>query len=452
MNQPLFDASATGSIDSTSNFIAVSHDSLFTNTEIINSLRAEIAGNALLSNNLWMMVATALMFIMHLGFATIESGLSRSKNTTNILFKNTIIPAMGILIFGLWGYNLMYPGSLFEGNFIGFSGFGIAAPEDSPNLEASSYTFWSFFLFQAMFAATATTIVSGAVAERIKIWSFILFSFLLVGLIYPIIGFWAWGGGFLQKMDIRFYDFAGSTVVHSVGGWSALAGVIVLGPRIGKYVDNRIIPLPGHSMPLATIGVFLLWFGWFGFNGGSVLSANPKLVSLVLVTTCLSASAGAIGALTTSFISTRTIDHSMVLNGILGGLVAITAGADKMNPSEAIIIGLTSGTLVVLAVLLFDKLRIDDPVGAISVHLICGIFGTLAVGLMGDLAEIHGTKQLISQIIGITSTGLFVFPITYLCFIIIDKTIGLRVTAKEELEGLDIGIHGMRAYHIDNAK
>nr|WP_045467796.1 ammonium transporter [Sporocytophaga myxococcoides] len=398
-----------------------------------------------------MMTATALMFIMHLGFATIESGLSRSKNTTNILFKNTIIPAIGILIFSLWGYNLMYPGNLFEGSFIGFSGFGIAAPEVSYN-EQRNYTFWSFFLFQAMFAATATTIVSGAVAERIKIWSFILFSFFLVGIIYPIIGFWTWGGGFLQKMNVHFYDFAGSTVVHSVGGWSALAGVIVLGPRIGKYVDNRIIPLPGHSMPLATVGVFLLWFGWFGFNGGSVLSANPKLVSLVLVTTCLSASAGAIGALTTSFITTRTIDHSMVLNGILGGLVAITAGADKMNPSEAIIIGLTSGTLVVLAVLLFDKLRIDDPVGAISVHLICGIFGTLAVGFMGDLAEINGARQLVSQLIGITSTGVFVFPLTYLLFIIIDKTIGLRVTAKEELEGLDVSIHGMRAYHIDNAK
>lgn len=452
MNQPILDASATGNIDSTSNIITVYNDSLFINAEIINSLKAEIAGNALLSNNMWMMIATALMFIMHLGFATVESGLSRSKNTTNILFKNTIMPAMGILIFSLWGYNLMYPGNLFEGNFIGFSGFGIAEPEVSSNLETSNFTFWSFFLFQAMFAATATTIVSGAVAERIKIWSFILFSFLLVGFIYPIIGFWTWGGGFLQQMDVQFYDFAGSTVVHSVGGWSALAGVIVLGPRIGKYVDNRIIPLPGHSMPLATIGVFLLWFGWFGFNGGSVLSANPKLVSLVLVTTCLSASAGAIGALTTSFITTRTIDHSMVLNGILGGLVAITAGADKMMPSEAIIIGLTSGTLVVLAVLLFDKLRIDDPVGAISVHLICGIFGTLTLGFMGDLAEINGTKQLISQAIGITSTGLFVFPLTYLIFILIDKTIGLRVTAKEELEGLDVSIHGTRAYHIDNAK
>jgi Amt family ammonium transporter len=452
MNQPILDASATGNIDSTSNIITVYNDSLLINAEIINSLKAEIAENALLSNNMWMMIATALMFIMHLGFATVESGLSRSKNTTNILFKNTIMPAMGILIFSLWGYNLMYPGNLFEGNFIGFSGFGIAAPEVSSNLETSNFTFWSFFLFQAMFAATATTIVSGAVAERIKIWSFILFSFLLVGFIYPIIGFWTWGGGFLQQMDVQFYDFAGSTVVHSVGGWSALAGVIVLGPRIGKYVDNRIIPLPGHSMPLATIGVFLLWFGWFGFNGGSVLSANPKLVSLVLVTTCLSASAGAIGALTTSFITTRTIDHSMVLNGILGGLVAITAGADKMTPSEAIIIGLTSGTLVVLAVLLFDKLRIDDPVGAISVHLICGIFGTLTLGFMGELAEINGTKQLMSQVIGITSTGLLVFPLTYLIFILIDKTIGLRVTAKEELEGLDVSIHGTRAYHIDNAK
>ncbi|WP_081990621.1 ammonium transporter [Sporocytophaga myxococcoides] len=451
MNQPIPDTSATGSIDLASNFNAMPNDSLLINAEIISSLKAEIAGNTLLSNNLWMMTATALMFIMHLGFATIESGLSRSKNTTNILFKNTIIPAIGILIFSLWGYNLMYPGNLFEGSFIGFSGFGIAAPEVSYN-EQRNYTFWSFFLFQAMFAATATTIVSGAVAERIKIWSFILFSFFLVGIIYPIIGFWTWGGGFLQKMNVHFYDFAGSTVVHSVGGWSALAGVIVLGPRIGKYVDNRIIPLPGHSMPLATVGVFLLWFGWFGFNGGSVLSANPKLVSLVLVTTCLSASAGAIGALTTSFITTRTIDHSMVLNGILGGLVAITAGADKMNPSEAIIIGLTSGTLVVLAVLLFDKLRIDDPVGAISVHLICGIFGTLAVGFMGDLAEINGARQLVSQLIGITSTGVFVFPLTYLLFIIIDKTIGLRVTAKEELEGLDVSIHGMRAYHIDNAK
>jgi ammonium transporter, Amt family len=237
--------------------------------------------------------------------------------------------------------------------------------------------------------------------------------------------------------------------VHSVGGWAALAGVIILGPRIGKYVDGRIMPIPGHSMPLATTGVFMLWLGWFGFNGGSVLSADPGLVSLVLVTTCLAAAAGAFSAMLVCYLITKTLDLSFVLNGILGGLVAITAGADQMSPKEAIVIGLIAGALVVFGVLLFDKLKVDDPVGATSVHLICGIFGTLAVGIFGAK---QGGDQLVSQLIGVVAVGGFVFSISLLVFFILDKTVGLRVSAKVEMEGLDIGEHGMKAYSIDSDK
>lgn len=404
--------------------------------------------NAFTINNLWMMIATALVFIMHLGFATVETGLSRSKNTVNILFKNTIIPCMGLITYCLWGFNLMYPGADFAGKIFGFAGFGISLPENGLTSGYNvGYTYWTDFLFQAMFAATAATIVSGAVAERIKIGSFMLFSLVLVGLLYPIVGMWQWGGGFLKTLG--FYDFAGSTIVHSVGGWASLAGVIVLGPRIGKYIDGRIMPIPGHSMPLATTGVFMLWLGWFGFNGGSVLSADPGLVSLVLVTTCLAAAAGAFTAMIVTYLVTKTLDLSFVLNGILGGLVGITAGADQMSPTEAIVIGLIAGALVVFGVLFFDKLKVDDPVGATSVHLVCGIFGTLAVGIFGAKA---GADQLVSQLIGVVAVGGFVFSISLLVFFIIDKTIGLRVSAKEEMEGLDIGEHGMKAYSIDSDK
>lgn len=395
-------------------------------------------------NNLWMMVATILVFIMHLGFASLEAGLTRAKNTVNILFKNTITPAIGILCYAFVGFNLMYPGSDFAGQFFGFAGFGLNLPEgwDSSNYNAG-YTFYTDFIFQAMFAATAATIVSGAVAERMKLGVFILFSFIYVGLCYPIVGMWQWGGGFLKTMETPFYDFAGSTIVHSVGGWAALAGAFLLGPRLGKYTPTGMKAIPGHSIPMATIGVFLLWFGWFGFNGGSVLTANPGTVSLVFVTTAIAGSAGAFGALIASYLKFKTYDITMVLNGILAGLVGITAGADQMGVGEAAIIGLIGGTLVVFAVVFFDKIKIDDPVGAISVHLIGGIWGTLAVGLFGNLA---GFEQLMSQLIGIGIVGAFCFGSSWLIFFTLKKTVGIRVDEREELEGLDINEHSMQAY------
>lgn len=395
-------------------------------------------------NNLWMMIATTMVFLMHLGFATLEAGLTRSKNTVNILFKNTIIPAIGLLSYALIGFGLMYPGADFAGGFFGFAGFGLSAPEgwDTNNYNAG-YTFFTDFIFQAMFAATAATIVSGAVAERVKLGPFITFSILYVALIYPIVGMWKWGGGFLATLETPFYDFAGSTIVHSVGGWAALAGAYLLGPRIGKYTAQGMKAIPGHNLPMATIGVFLLWFGWFGFNGGSVLSADPGLVSKVFVTTCLAAAAGAIGALVVSYLKFKTYDITMVLNGILVGLVSITAGADQMGIVDSVVIGLIGGGLVVFGVVLFDKIKIDDPVGAISVHLIGGIWGTLAVGLFGNLS---GMNQVISQIIGIGSVGLFCFGTAFLIFLVLKKTVGIRVDEKEEIEGLDINEHSMRAY------
>ncbi len=395
-------------------------------------------------NNLWMMIATTMVFLMHLGFATLEAGLTRSKNTVNILFKNTIIPAIGLLSYALIGFGLMYPGADFAGGFFGFAGFGLSAPEgwDTNNYNAG-YTFFTDFIFQAMFAATAATIVSGAVAERVKLGPFITFSILYVALIYPIVGMWKWGGGFLATLETPFYDFAGSTIVHSVGGWAALAGAYLLGPRIGKYTAQGMKAIPGHNLPMATIGVFLLWFGWFGFNGGSVLSADPGLVSKVFVTTCLAAAAGAIGALVVSYLKFKTYDITMVLNGILVGLVSITAGADQMGIVDSVVIGLIGGGLVVFGVVLFDKIKIDDPVGAISVHLIGGIWGTLAVGLFGNLS---GMNQVISQLIGIGSVGLFCFGTAFLIFLVLKKTVGIRVDEKEEIEGLDINEHSMRAY------
>ena len=390
------------------------------------------------------MIATILVFIMHLGFATLEAGLTRSKNTVNILFKNTIIPAIGILTYAFVGFNLMYPGADFAGSVFGFGGFGLSLPEgwDSTNYN-EGYTYFTDFIFQAMFAATAATIVSGAVAERVKLGPFITFSILYVAIIYPIVGMWKWGGGFLNELSTPFYDFAGSTIVHSVGGWGALVGAYLLGPRIGKYTAQGMKAIPGHNIPMATMGVFLLWFGWFGFNGGSVLSASPGLVSKVFVTTSLAAAAGAFGALIVSYFKFKTYDITMVLNGILAGLVGITAGADQMGVIDSVIIGLVGGGLVVFGVVLFDKIKIDDPVGAISVHLVGGIWGTLAVGLFGDLA---GMSQVFSQLIGIGATGVFCFAAAWLIFFTLKKTIGIRVDEKEEVEGLDINEHSMRAY------
>ena len=400
------------------------------------------------------MMATVLVFIMHLGFATLETGLTQSKNTVNILFKNATILPIGLLTYCLWGFNLMYPGGDYEGAMFGFAGFGIAAPAGAAGLVDyvdGGYTYWTDFIFQAMFAATAATIVSGAVAERVKLNSFLIFTVIYVGIIYPVTGMWDWGGGFLEAgffagddgANIPFYDFAGSTLVHSVGGWAALAGIMLLGARHGKYVNGKIRPIPGHNMPLATIGVFLLWFGWYGFNGGSVLSADPGLVSLVFVTTSLAAAAGAIGALITALIVVRSNDLTMVLNGILGGLVGITAGADVMGVTEAIIIGLIAGALVVLAVVGFDRAKLDDPVGATSVHLVCGIWGTLAVGIFGANA---GVSQFLTQLIGVGCVGIFCFASALLIFYVLKATIGIRVSEEEEIEGLDIGEHKMRAY------
>lgn len=399
------------------------------------------------TNNLWMMIAAALVFIMHLGFACVESGLTRSKNTVNILFKNTLIPCIGIITYAFIGFNLMYPGFTDEDSqfWFKFAGFGIGT--DAAGVTSAynvGYTYWTDFLFQAMFAATAATIVSGAVAERVKLSSFLLFSTIFVAIAYPLAGSWKWGNGWLNRMETPFYDFAGSTLVHSVGGWAALAGVLVLGPRLGKYLANgQIKPILGHSMPLATIGVFLLWLGWFGFNGGSVLSADPGLVSLTLVTTSLAASAGAVFAMFTSWSLLKKPDLSMALNGILAGLVGITAGADQMDMNSALIIGAASGILVVLGVIFFDKIKVDDPVGALSVHLLCGIWGTLAVGLLGAKA---GGAQLMSQIIGIVAYGVFTFIFALVLFLIIKVVMGLRVSADEEHEGLDLGEHGAEAY------
>ncbi|MBN3581252.1 ammonium transporter [Algoriphagus aestuarii] len=401
-------------------------------------------------NNLWMMVATTMVFIMHLGFASLEAGLTRAKNTVNILFKNTIIPAIGLLTYAFVGFNLMYPGADFAGSFFGFAGFGLPLPEgwDSSNYN-EGYTFFTDFIFQAMFAATAATIVSGAVAERVKLGPFIFFSILYVAICYPIVGMWKWGGGFLNTLETPFYDFAGSTIVHSVGGWGALIGAYLLGPRIGKYTERGMTAIPGHNIPMATAGVFLLWFGWFGFNGGSVLSADPGLVSKVFVTTCIAAAAGAFGALIVSYLKFKTYDITMVLNGILAGLVGITAGADQMGVGESAIIGFVGGGLIVFAVVFFDKIKVDDPVGAISVHLVGGIWGTLAVGIFGDLA---GMGQFISQLIGVVSVGAFCVAFSWLIFFTLKKTIGIRVDEKEETEGLDINEHSMSAYPDFNIK
>ena len=397
------------------------------------------------ANNVWMMLATALVFFMHTGFAFLEIGLTRQKNTINILFKNIFIITVGLLLYYAWGFNMMYPG-FEEGSsgIFGFAGFGIEAPEGgmTPDYADGGYTWWTDFLFQGMFAATAATIVSGAVAERIKIGAFMIFTVVYVGLVYPIVGAWKWGGGFLDSWG--FYDFAGSTLVHSVGGWAALVAVYLLGSRIGKFDESgKPKAIPGHSIPMATAGVLILWLGWFGFNGGSVLSADPELTSLVLVTTSLAAAAGGIGAFLLSTIMYKNLDLTMFLNGILGGLVGITAGADLMSPNEAVVIGFLAGLIIVLGVALIDKLKLDDPVGAVTVHLICGIWGTLAVGLFGDKA---GAGQFMTQLYGVLIVGVFCVVCSFIILGALKAIMGLRVTKEEEIEGLDIHEHGMDAY------
>ena len=399
-------------------------------------------------NNLWIMIAGALVFVMHLGFASLESGLTQSKNTVNILFKNSMIICIGMLTYALCGFNIMYPGD-FNGflSLASVSNFITVSPADAEALlspaYSEGYTWYTDFFFQAMFAATAATVVSGAVAGRIKLSSFLVFATLFLAISYPITGAWKWGGGFLDELG--FYDFAGSTLVHSVGGWGALVMAALLGPRIGKYnKDGSVNVIPGSNLSLAAIGVFLLWFGWFGFNGGSVLSADAATVSLVLVTTTLAAAAGGLTAGLVSWIRDSKPDLSMALNGMLAGLVGITAGADLMMIWEAVVIGAIAGALVYFSVIFVDQVvKIDDPVGAISVHLVCGIWGTLAVGLFGSLA---GLAQLGYQVAGILAIGAFTVAFTFLVGGALKMTLGLRVSSREEVEGLDVGEHAMHAY------
>jgi len=401
---------------------------------------AETAGFAQFTvNNLWLLIAAVLVLTMHLGFSTLEAGLTQSKNTTNILFKNVFIICIGIISYAVYGFNAMYPGE-FNGFFAAGSWFGADNADVSLMTSAyADYTWWTDFIFQAMFAATAATIVSGAVAERIKLGSFMLLGTLLVTFIYPITGSWQWGGGWLDGMG--FYDFAGSSLVHGFGGFAALAAVMVLGPRAGKYLPGgRIKPILGHSMPLATIGVFLLFIGWFGFNGGSVLSADPLLVSYVFVTTALAAAGGGLASMFVGWALLKKPDLSMALNGILAGLVGITAGADVIGVAASILVGAIAGALVVFSIIFFDKVKIDDPVGAISVHGVCGIWGTLAVGIFS------ADNSFVTQLIGTLSICGFAFVTSYALSLGVKAVMGLRVSAEEESEGLDIGEHGAEAY------
>jgi Amt family ammonium transporter len=407
-------------------------------------------------NNLWICISAALVFIMHLGFATLECGLTQKKNTVNILFKNVWIVCTGVLLYAVWGFNAMYPGAAYpdegvdpatfeaawNGIFATGSWFAQSLSDASMTTSAynAGYTWWGDFIFQAMFAATGATIVSGAVAERVKLPTFMIFAALLVGFAYPITGSWKWGTGWLNHMG--FYDFAGSSVVHAFGGFAALACVIILGPRMGKYTSGGIKPIVGHSMPLAAIGVFLLWLGWFGFNGGSALSADPKAVSYVFCTTTLAACAGAVAAIAVSWIVVKKPDLSMALNGILAGLVGITAGADTVSEANAILIGAIAGAIVVFSIVFFDKIKVDDPVGAVSVHGVCGIWGTVAVGIF----SFDDSHSFTTQLIGTLAIGGFAFVFSFVVFFALKLIMGVRVSVNEEEEGLDFGEHGMHAY------
>jgi ammonium transporter, Amt family len=407
-------------------------------------------------DTLWVLLAGMLVFFMNLGFACVEAGFARSKNTVNILSKNFIVFAVSSLGFLLLGWGLMFGG---ENPFIGTQGLFILGG----NIDETLYTlkanvpFWAKFFFQLVFCGTAATIVSGAVAERVKYISFILFSFVLTLAIYPVVGHWIWGGGFLSTLG--FQDFAGSTVVHSVGGWAALAGVIILGPRFGKYGENgEVRPIPGHNLSLATIGLFVLWLGWFGFNPGSTMSmANASDVSHILMTTNTAAIAGVLTSTAVSWFYLGKPDLGMTINGCLAGLVAVTAGCAYVDVLSSLIIGGIAGVFVVFAVLMFDNLKLDDPVGAISVHLVNGVFGTIFVGLFAkegvtSLSTASGLffgggfSLLGVQLLGILAVAAFVFPASLLIWFLIKKTLGIRVTLQEEIEGLDIGEHGSSAY------
>lgn len=427
-------------------------------------------------DTVWVLVAAMLVFWMNAGFALVESGLCQSKNCVNILSKNFIVFAAASISFWVLGWGLMFG----DGNgFVGLNGLWFVSGADNSPALGTAYAamnpfstatyegvygainwtpvpLWAKFFFQLVFAGTAATIVSGAVAERIKFGAFLIFSFLLVAFVYPITGHWIWGGGWLSLANFR--DFAGSTVVHSVGGWAALAGVIVLGPRLGKYgKDGRIHPIPGHNMTSAALGVLILWLGWFGFNPGSTMAAmDGKAISHVLVNTNVAAATASLSALLTAWLLLKKPDLSMILNGCLAGLVAITAPCAFVTITSGAIIGAIAGVLVVLAVVFFDRVKLDDPVGALAVHLCNGVFGTLALGFFYDnqvatdvaalATGLSRTAQTWAQLKGVLTVGLFVFPVSLALWFVLKKTMGIRVTAEEETEGLDIGEHGNQAY------
>lgn len=415
-------------------------------------------------DTIWVLITAKMVFFMNLGFAMVESGFARGKNCVNILSKNFIVFAVSTLGFLLLGWGLMFG----DGNFfIGLKGLWFLGGADNSPATGNAYQgvysaiSWSGvplfakFFFQLVFCGTAATIVSGAVAERIKYKSFILFSFIMTVVIYPVVGHWIWGGGWLARLGML--DFAGSTVVHSVGGWAALAGVLLLGPRFGKYNNGSINPLPGHNLSLATLGTFVLWFGWFGFNPGSTMTADPIAISHVAVTTNTAAAAAIMSSTILSWVILGKPDLGMTLNGCLAGLVAITASCAFVSILSSIIIGFVAGILVVLSVIGFDKIKIDDPVGALSVHLINGIFGTLCVGLfakdkIAGLASGNGlfygggTKLFFAQLTGVISVAAYTFIISLIGWTALKAIMGIRVSLREEIEGLDIGEHGNSAY------
>lgn len=392
-------------------------------------------------NFVWTLLAAFLVFFMQAGFAMVETGFTRAKNAVNILMKNLLDFGIGSLAFWAIGFGVMF--GVTSTGWFGTDGFFLS--DFAKDKDPWVYAFW---IFQAVFAATAATIVSGAMAERTKFLSYLIYSALITAFIYPVFGSWAWGGLFHGKgwlEQLGFIDFAGSTVVHGIGGWAALAGAIVLGPRLGKYgADGRARAIPGHNMPLATLGVFILWFGWFGFNPGSTTAAIPDIAKIA-VNTNLAAAAGTLAALIAAWIMFHKPDASMTMNGTLAGLVGITAGCNNVTPASAVLIGLIAGVLVVFSVVFIDKvLKVDDPVGAISVHAVCGAWGTLAAGLFN--AEGTSLKLVGVQVLGIAAAFIWAFFASFILFRMIKATVGLRVSPEEEMEGLDVQEHGNVAY------
>ncbi|MGD9128755.1 MAG: ammonium transporter [Planctomycetia bacterium] len=389
-------------------------------------------------DTLWVCLAAFFVFFMQAGFALVETGFTRAKNACNIIMKNLMDFALGSILFWVVGFGLMF-GVSYYGLF-GTTGFLYDAGTNSFD--------WAFLLFQTVFCATAATIVSGAMAERTKFSSYLIYTVVITAIVYPIFGSWVWNsGGWLSKLG--FSDFAGSTVVHSIGGWAALAGAIVIGPRLGKYVGKKSKAIPGHNIPLAALGVFILWLGWFGFNPGSTVAIGGGDFAFIAVTTNIAAACGAVGAMVIAWVFFKKPDVSFALNGALAGLVGITAGCNCISVPLAALTGLIAGTLVVGSCVLVDRMRIDDPVGAISVHGVCGAWGTLAVGLFSMDAGLltgHGFGQVGIQALGIGAGFLWAFPVSFGVFTVIKKTVGLRVSEREEEEGLDLHEHGLHAY------